>query len=633
MDPIHYTFLVLIITIALFAWDKLRADYVALASMISLFLGGILTPRQALQGFGDTMVIMIAALFVVGEGLSRTGVTTWISRRIVMIAGRSSLRVLVVLMVGTAFLSAFMSNTGTVATLLPAVIAIAWSIDSFPSKMLIPLAFAANAGGLLTLTGTPPNIIVSDVLVNAGYESFDFFEYSWVGLPLLLTTIVYMACFGQRLLPINQSGDRPEDLNSSMLGISESFSLSGKLFLAYVEPGSSLAGKSLAETELGKNYMVTVLGIENKVRARGSMEQSPQTRFRQFLHQLEHPASHKLPTASTMIEPHSVLILKGSSTAVKKASQELSFEIEGINLDSSTLSDLLLDADIGLAEVLITPRSTYLDMTVKESNFLEKYGVQVMSIRRGNALVTRQNTGLKFGDALLVRGYWRNIELLRNERRNFTVIGSPDELSRQVANLNWRALWAICCLAGMVVLMVTKLIPAVMAVLAAAMLMVLAGCLNMNQAYRSIGWQSVVLIAAMIPMSSALAVTGGAELIASYMVTTLGGFGPMPLLAGVYILTAGFSQVLSNTATTVLVAPIVLHAALASGISPYPMLMMVAIGASAAFLTPISSTTNLMVFTPGGYRFTDYIKVGLPLMIIFLIVSLLLVPVIWPIEM
>ncbi|MGI9535910.1 MAG: SLC13 family permease [Desulfocapsaceae bacterium] len=631
MDAIHYTFLILIITIALFIWDKLRADYVALASMSALVLGGILTPSQALKGFGDTTVVMIAALFVVGEGLSRTGVTAYISRQIISIAGTQTLRVVVVLMAGTALLSAFMSNTGTVATLLPAVIAIAWSIDSYPSKMLLPLAFAANAGGLLTLTGTPPNIVVSETLVNAGFESFDFFEYSWIGLPLLIMTIGYMAWFGQKLLPVSKSGDRPEDLNASLYGISESFGLSGKLFLASIAPDSLLAGKTLAEAGLGKTYMVTALGVEENPSTSSDAVYSRQRRLRRFLHQLEHTTTQKLPVASTKVEANTLLILKGSSKAVKKASEELCFDYEEIDLDPAVLSKLLISADVGLAEVLITPRSSYQGITVQESNLLDKFGVQVMSIRRGDALVTRRNTKLKFGDALLVRGYWHNIDLLRKERRNFTVIGSPDELSRQVVEMNWRGIIAVLCLLGMVVMMVTKVIPTVMAVLVAAMAMVLAGCLNMNQAYRSIGWQSVVLIAAMIPMSTALALTGGAELIARYLVATIGALGPLPLLAGVYILTAGFSQVLSNTATTVLIAPIVLQAALVSDLSPYPLLMMVAVGASAAFLTPISSTTNLMVLTPGGYRFNDYVKVGFPLMVLFLLVSLVIVPLVWPV--
>ncbi len=630
MDPIQYTFLVLIITIGLFIWDKLRADFVALLSMIALFLAGILTPGQTLEGFSDSTVIMIAALFVVGEGLSRTGVTTFISGKILSIAGSHLIRIVIVLMTGTALLSAFMSNTGTVATLLPAVIAIAWSIDNYPSKMLIPLAFAANAGGLLTLTGTPPNIVVSNVLVEAGFDSFGFFEYALIGIPLLTVTIGYMAFFGQKLLPVRKHEGKPEDITAAMLGISKSFALEGKLFLAYVDSGSALVGKSLAETELGKNYMITVMGIEKGNSSKWAAHDSFQHGLKRYLNRLEHPSSGKLPLASTTIEADSILLLKGSSTAIREASEQMKFSVEKISLKPATLIDFLIDADVGLAEVLITPRSVYRGVTVQESNFLEKFGVQVMSIRRGDSLITRKNTSLKFGDALLVRGYWRNIEMLREEQRNFTVIGNPAELSRQVVQLTWRSLTAVLTLIGMVVLLVTKLVPAVMAVLMAAMVMVLAGCVNMSQAYRSIGWQSVVLIAAMIPMSTALAVTGGAELMARFMVETIGSLGPLALLTGVYLLTAGFSQVLSNTATTVLIAPIALQAALVSDISPYPLMMMVAVGASAAFLTPISSTTNLMVMTPGGYRFTDYVKLGLPLMVLFLALSLLLIPILWP---
>jgi len=626
MDATIYTFVILVATISLFVWNKLRADLVAVISLIALFLGGVLSPSQALSGFGDSTVIMIAALFVVGEGLSRTGVTTWISRYIIILAGRNPMRVVVVLMAGTALLSAFMSNTGTVATLLPAVVAIAWSIDSLPSKLLIPLAFAANAGGLLTLTGTPPNIVVSDTLASAGMEPFGYFEYSLIGLPLLVVTIGYMALFGRKILPSRQSGDRPEDLDASMLNISTSFDLKGKLFLAYINPGSVLEGKSLAESALGKDYMVTVLRIDDSSPVSGQSGN-----WHQNYHQrIDRLRPQKVPGPVTRIRSHAILTIKGSSTAIKRAAEALQFEIEEIDLDNVNLSNLLVGPDIGLAEVLLTPRSRYRGLSVKESNFVRKYGVQVMSISRGEDLITRKDTKLQFGDALLVRGYWDDIEHLRRERRNFTVIGSPDELSRQVATLNYRSLVAILAMVGMVALMVFKVLPTVMAVLIAAVVMVLGGCLNMNQGYRSIGWQSVILIAAMIPMSTALQVTGGAKLIADNMVATIGAIGPLALLTGVFLLTAGFSQVLSNTATTVLMAPIVLQAAATSNISPYPMMMMVAIGASAAFLTPISSTTNLMVMTPGGYSFMDYAKIGLPLMFLFLVVSLVLVPLIWP---
>jgi di/tricarboxylate transporter len=633
MNPTTFTFLVLAITIALFIWGKIRSDLVAVISLVALFIGGILTTSEALSGFGDSTVIMIASLFVVGEGLSRTGVTSWLSRQIIAFAGKSPLRVLVVLMAGTAMLSAFISNTGTVATLLPAVVAISWSIGSLPSKLLIPLAFAANTGGLLTLTGTPPNIVVSDTLTAAGYEPFGYFEYAYIGLPLLVIAITYMVFMGQRLLPARETSERPEDLETSMEGMADSFALQGKLFLAYVNSKSGLIGKTLAESALGQNYTVSVVRIDKADPTTLPSLNRRQRRRQRILQQFDEltpDLDEELPGANTQIHDHDILTLKGSSTHIKQAAHDLNFEIEQIDVEEAELSELLVTSEIGMAEVLITPRSVYIGRTLPVTNFSEKFGVQVLSIRRGDRLVTRKNNKLQFGDALLVRGSWENINVLRNERRNFTVVGSPDDLSRQVIELNSRALIAILALAGMVWMMAFSIVPSVFAALIAAVVMVLGGCLDMNQAYRSISWQSVVLIAAMIPMSVALQVTGGAELIANGLVNSLGSFGPLALMAGVFLLTTAFSQVINNTATAVLVAPIVLQAAQVSGVSPYPLLMTVAISASTAFLTPIGTTTNLMVMTPAGYNFNDYVKVGLPLMILFLVATLILVPLIWP---
>ena len=631
MNPTTYTFLVLAITIVLFVWGKIRSDLVAILSLLALFVGGILTTGETLSGFGDSTVIMIASLFVVGEGLSRTGVTAWLGHQIIAFAGKSPLRVLVVLMAGTAVLSAFISNTGTVATLLPAVVAIAWSIGSLPSKLLIPLAFAANTGGLLTLTGTPPNIVVSDALTAAGYEPFAYFEYAYIGLPLLVVAITYMLFLGQRLLPARETSDRPEDLEASMAGMADSFDLQGKLFLAYINPDSKLAGKTLADAALGRDYTVSVLRIDQADPKTLPSLSRRQRRRQRILQQVDHlMPEEELPGAKTVINAYDMLTLKGASTHIQQAAKEFAFEIEPIDVDEAELSDILVTSEIGLAEVLITLRSVYSGHMVQDTNFSEKFGVQVLSIRRGDKLVTRKNNKLQFGDALLVRGSWENIDVLRSERRNFTVVGSPDDLSRQVVELNSRAIIAVLALVGMVVLMAFSVVPSVFAALIAAVVMVLGGCLDMNQAYRSISWQSVVLIAAMIPMSEALQVTGGAELIANGLVNTLGTIGPLALMAGVFLLTTGFSQVINNTATAVLVAPIVLQAAEVSGVSPYPLMMTVAISASTAFLTPIGTTTNLMVMTPGGYSFNDYVKVGLPLIILFFIVSLILVPIIWP---
>lgn len=629
MNPSTYTFLILGLTISFFVWGKIRSDLIAIISMLALFVGGVLSPSQALSGFSNSTVVMIAALFVIGEGLSRTGITSWLSKQVIDFAGESTARILIVLMVGTAVLSAFISNTGTVATLLPATIAIAWSVNSLPSKLLIPLAYAANTGGLLTLTGTPPNIVVSDALTNAGFTPFGFFEYAYIGFPLLVVTIFYMIFIGQKLLPENQMNNKPENLDSSMEGIADSFSLDGKLFLAHIDEGSKIFNQTLGEAALGRDYTVSVLRIN---RDESPLERTldQKQRRRRALRGLRNDISEDLPSKHTVIKDRDVLLLKGSAAAVQKASEELAFLVEEIDVEKERVSDILVSSGVGVAEVLITPRSVYVGKKIQEVDVSRRYGVQVLSILRGGEVITRKTAKLRFGDALLVRGAWAKIEQLRAQRTNFTIVGSPDDLSRQVVSLNWRAIIAAISLIGMVVMMVTGIVPTVIATLIAAVVMVLSGCLDMNQAYKSIGWQSVVLIAAMIPLSIALDVTGGAELIANGLVDTLGAINPLVLMAGVFLLTSAFSQMINNTATAVLMAPIVLQAASVSGLSPYPLLITVSISASTAFLTPVGTTTNLMVMTPGGYSFNDYLKVGTPLMLIFLAVSLVLVPIIWP---
>jgi di/tricarboxylate transporter len=309
---------------------------------------------------------------------------------------------------------------------------------------------------------------------------------------------------------------------------------------------------------------------------------------------------------------------------------DFSLGVLPIEDDDEGLSEVLLSSEVGIAEVLLTPRSVYIGRTVVQNHFAEKFGVQVLSIRRGDQSFVHPSQKLAFGDALLVRGRWEKIERLQRERHNFVIVGSPEAMSRQVTDLTPQAVISVLALLGMIGMMISGIVPAVVATLIAAVVMVLGGCLTMSQSYRAISWHSVVLIAAMIPMSIALEVTGGAEFLADGLVNTFGEIGPLALMAAVFVLTTAFSQVINNTATAVLVAPIVLRAALDLDVSPYPLLMIVAVSASTAFLTPIGTTTNLMVMTPGGYRFNDYVRVGFPLMAIFLVVSLLLVPLIWP---
>lgn len=625
------TFVILAVTIVLFVWGKIRSDLVALLSLLSLYAFGILSVGDALAGFSDSTVVMIAALFVVGEGLSRTGVTAWFSQRILRLAGSNVVRLLVVMMAGTALLSAFISNTGTVATLLPAVVSAAWSIGSVPSQFLMPLAFAANTGGLLTLTGTPPNIVVANVLTDAGLRPFGFFEYALIGLPLLLCAIGYMVFLGRRLLPERGADERPADLTAAMGEMAESFALEGKLYRVMLTPDSQLTGKTLADAALGRDFSVSVLQVLPAVAdaAPSSRREARRQRRRQALEHIQQEMAD-MPGPETVIHAGDTLVVKGTFAHVARAVEMLGLRFEPIAADADDLQEVLVSREIGVAEVLVTPRSAYNGRTVSQSRLAEKFNVQVISIRRGDRLVSRRETQLAFGDALLVRGSWDAIEGLANERRNFVVVGRPDDLSRQVIRLGPHSYAAILVMIGMVGMMIAESIPTVVAALVAAAAMVLIGCVSGEEAYRSISWSSVILIAAMIPMSTALQITGGADLLANVLVDTLGQVGPLLLMAGVFLLTTAFSQVINNTATAVLVAPIVLQAALELGVNPHPLLMTVAVSASTAFLTPIGTTTNLMVLSPGSYRFTDYVKVGLPLMVLFLIVTLVLVPLIWP---
>jgi len=595
------TFVILGVTIVLFVWGRWPADLVALLSLLALALSGVIGTSDALAGFGNPTVVMIAALFVVGEGLSRTGVTGWGGQRLLEAARGSNIRLLVVVMAGTAGLSAFISNTGTVATLLPAVVAAAWTVGSVPSKFLMPLAFAANTGGLLTLTGTPPNIVVAQTLEQSGLRPFSFFEFALIGGPLLVVALVYMALVGRKILPTRSADQRPVDVAADLADLASAYSLGENQFRLRVRADSSLIGKTVMEAALGPTYGAPVLRIEGREIAQ-----------------------------DVILRRDDILVVRAPNEIIDTLMHELGLGLQP-PADSTADSPVeFVSKEIGLVEVIPTPRSEYLGRPLAVGQISDRFPVQLLAVRRRGQPVVDRDLTLEFGDSLLMRGTWEAIGDMQNDRRNFIVLGTPEAMASEVAGLRPRAGVAVAALVGMVVLMVTGVVSTVIAALMAAAAMILGGCLSTRDAYRSISWSSVVLIAAMIPMGRALETTGGASLVAEGLVNTLGHLSPVALMAGIFLLTTGFSQVINNTATAVLVAPIVIQASVNLGVSPYPLLMIVAVAASTAFLTPIGTTTNIMVFSPGGYRFTDYVKVGLPLMLLFLAVTLVLVPVIWP---
>ncbi len=605
-------FVILGVTILLFLWNKIPVELVAILSLLALVFSGILEPDQALAGFANSTVVTIAALFVVGAGLFRTGVADWIAQKMIRFGGESEVRLTVILVLMTAGLSAFMSNTGTVAVLIPTVISMARRIGSPPARLLLPMAFAAQLGGMLTLVGTPPNIVLSAALEESGQRPFGFFEFAMVGVPLLGVYLLYVLSPARKLIRVDDASE--ESRGATLKELGRDYGLLQKLFRLRLQAGSPLIGKTLEQTRIHPTYGVQVLDI-----------QKPKPpRIAPFLPKL--PSVPNIPDSTTVIEAGSLLVVEGEEENVRRLAEECRAEVESLLPGTRGLP-----REHGVAEVVLTQRSRFKGRSLAEEHFGSRYKVRALGIRRNGSPLPLPfvRTKLEFGDTLLVHGNWDDIDLMRHDPRNFIVVGGPDQLDVEPL-LTGRSIRAALCVMGMVGLILTGWVPLVFAVLLTAVSLVLLGCLKMEDAYRAVSWESVLLIAAMIPMGTALQVTGGVDAISQALVDLLGGYPPIFLLGGIYFLTMLFSQFISNTATAILLAPMAMETAARLDLSPFPVLMMVAVGASSAFLTPIASPVNTLVMGPGNYRFFDFAKFGLPLMVLILAVSLLLVPILWP---
>ncbi|MFO7635672.1 MAG: SLC13 family permease, partial [Caldilinea sp.] len=419
------TFTILVITILLFVFTRLRADLVALLSLLALYFTGILTTSQALAGFADSTTIMIAALFVVGEGLSRTGVTAWLGQQLMQRAGADPMRLLVVAMLGTALLSGVLSNTGTVAVLLPAIMAAAWKLGVAPSRFLMPLAIAANLGGLMTLIGSPPNIVVSDTLIAAGEAPFGFFEFAWLGAPLVLAATLFMALAGNRLLRDRKASGIAVDVTAVVAYLAEDYLLNEQLHRLYVRPSSSLVGKTLRETAMGRDYDLSVVVIHPQEEATATDPTTQPPPLRTPVVQLRR-ASSEIPGPESMLHAHDILVVDGSAEALARAVPLLDLEIQPFEPDVAKLAALLLSQEIGVAEVLISPRADDQNRTVAQAQIGARYGVQVLGMRRGGQMVSHSKERMQVGDSLLVRRRWSNIDALARVGRGYVVVGDPE---------------------------------------------------------------------------------------------------------------------------------------------------------------------------------------------------------------
>lgn len=602
MSEAALVFVILGATIALFASDRFRLDLIALLAMLALTILGVLTPAQALAGFAEPLTLMIAGLFIVGAGLFETGVADRLGDLLARIAGRNPTRLLIATMLIAAALSAFLSSTGTVAVLLPVVVGLARGAGMAPSRLLMPLAFGSLLGGMLTLIGTPPNLVVADQLRAMGDRPFGFFAFTPVGATMLLVGVVYMATIGRRLLPDHRD-DGPGVAAPTLDDLAGRYGLRERLHEVEVPYGCPLAGATVATADVRSRYGVTILAVES------ASDTGPQVRRAE---------------PSTLIRAHDVLHLLADATDLERFLAET-----GVRLDDEPR--MPLPAPLMLIETLLPPDSVYEGRRLDESRLHDATRATVLAVRRGSKLFhgDLHEHVPEVGDALLLAGGPAAQRRVASARNDLIVVAAPREWERFTRDTR-RAPAALIILLALLVTMTAGWLPNAIAVLTAAVAMVVTGAVSMERAYEAINWESVVLIAAILPMATALEVSGGLDAVVTGLVGALGGAGPLLVMAALFVLTSAFSQVISNTATTVLIAPVAYAAAVNLGVSPEAMLMAIAVAASTAFATPVASPVNALVLTSGRYRFTDFLKVGLPIVVLMLIATLLVVPAVFP---
>ncbi len=586
---------ILAAAVVLFVSEKLRVDVVAMVVLVALVVTGLVTVEEAFSGFASPAVITVWAVFIVSGGLTRSGVADLIARQVVRLAGRSQLRLTVLIMVTVGIMSAFMNNIGAVAILLPAVMSVSRETDIPPSKLLIPLAWASLLGGNMTMIGTPPNILASSILESYGdIEPFSFFDFTPMGIVVLTAGILYMMFVGRRLLPMRTAGG----------GLVDSYPVQEYLTEARVADDSPLIGKTVREADLESQHGLNVIHI--------------------------HLCCQEGETVSAMtahrLEPGDELHLEATADAILAASQTLGL---------APVPDRSIQpwepeperAAFELAEVVLAPSSRFRGQTLRQMDFRSRFGLAVLAIRHeGRTLFARLgDVSLDFGDSLLLQGSVDKINLLRRER-DFLLLDMPPLEMRRTR----KAPVSVAILLGVLVVVAAGWLHVSAAMFIGGLLMVLSGTLTMDEAYRSIEWKSVFLIAGMLPLGLAMENTGTAQLLADQIVALVGNWGPLAVMMGIYLMTGLLTEVMSNAAATVLAVPIAIDAARSLGADPHAFVMAIVIAASTSFLMPIGHQVNVLVFGPGGYRFADYSKVGVWLNLILFILTALILPLIWP---
>lgn len=627
------TLIILIITVAMFIWGKVRADIVALTALAALLVFGILTPAEALAGFSSPIVVMMIGLFVVGGAIMQTGLAKLTGNKLMALSrGNETITFLLVMLV-TSFIGAFVSNTGTVALMMPIIMSLAAGSGMQSSRFLMPLAFAGSLGGMLTLIGTPPNLVIDEVLTESGFKPLAFFSFFPVGIIVIAIGIIVLMPLSKIFLSRKQSGKKKK--TKSLDDLVDEYRLLDNLH-RYIVPSNrtsaakdengepmNIVGKTLKELSIQKKYGVSIIEIRNEKKSRLGLVQD---------------VNQNMAKSSSTIQEHDILYIIGDEQKMQRFAQDYGLR---------RMKDVKIDFyDLGLTEIVVMPTSNFAGLRIGDANLRKRFGINVLGVKRGggsssseagrggNEYITDNLIAAKLhvGDMLLVQGEWTNLTHLTADTTNWVVLDQPEKAADKVL-LDYKAPVAAAIMLLMIAMMVFDFIPVapVTAVIIAGLLTVFAGCFrNVEAAYKTINWESIVLIAAMMPMSTALEKTGASALVSQGLVDSLGAMGPTALLAGIYFTTSLMTMFISNTATAVLMAPIALVAAQQVGVSPYSFLFAVTLGASMCFASPFSTPPNALVMKAGGYTFMDYVKVGLPLQIIIGVVMTFVLPLLFP---
>lgn len=591
------TFSILAVALVLFFTDKIPADLVALLVVVALGLTGILTPQEAFSGFSRSAVITILAIFIIAEALRRTGVTEQVGNILLKVGGKSELHLIVAVMIAGAFLSLFMNNIAAAAVLLPAVSGAARKADVSISKILLPLAFSTILGGMATLL-TTSNIVLSSLLQDSDIDGFGLLDFAPVGVPLVVVGILYIALYGRRLLRGEPSVERT--VAPSSKDLVETYHLDENLFRAKVPENSFLIDKRIADCTLREDFGVSIVAIERDGKRLFSI--SPET----------------------VIEDGDTLVLEGNEEDFRR--RDVEPYMEHLSSPEWHEQDFQSRA-LTVVEAMLSPRSTLIGQTLRSAHFREKYGMNVLAIwRRDEEIILNlADVPLEFGDALLLQGPREKLAVMRDDPDLILLI--PKEEAAITVPGKGRAALAIVIAALILAIILPELTGAIM--LGGALAMMLTGILTTEQAYSSISWKTVFLVAGILPMGIALTKTNAAAFLAGGIISALGPLGPLALLAGLVLTTVFLVQAINGAAVAAIIGPIAIQVAQQVGANPRALTMGVALATSMAFITPLGHPVNILVMSPGGYNFRDFMKVGLPLTVILFFVIMIVLPLAW----